>query len=184
MNLLRFCKNLYTSKSKFRDFLNDVSLSVFEEHPGHNDIIIQRSNTNSELDKVILDYMKSYSFTRCDFLYKNRTITFYQEIYYSIYSLATVNLCKKKDFIKVNKIVEYYQLTPIHTTFTSTPGTYHKKVKCLEFKNSKINEVFATPGKELISEEDLTMWILSNPSMNYPHLDKINLEAHIASKTV
>lgn len=181
MNLLRFCKNLYTSKSKFRDFLNDVSLSVFEEHPGHNDIIIPNSNTNSELDKVILDYMKSYGFIRCDFIYKNRTITFYQEIHSNVYSRVSVNFCKKKDIIKVNKIVEYCQLTPISITFTSTPGTYHKKVKCLEYITPKINEVFATPGKELISEEDLTIWILSNPSMNYPHLDKINLEAPNAS---
>ena len=181
MNLLRFCKNLYSSKSKFRDFLNDVSLSVLKEHPGHNDILIQKSNTNSELDKVILDYMKSYGFARCDFIYKNRTITFYQEMPFKLFSLATVNLCKKKDFIKVNKIVEHHQLTPISVMFTTTPGTYHKKVKCLGYNISKINEVFATPGKELISEEDLTMWILSNPSMNYPHLDKINLEAHNAS---
>lgn len=181
MNLLRFCKNLYSSKSKFREFLNDVSLSVLEEHPGHNDIIFQKSNTNSELDKVIFDCMKSYGFIRCDFCYKNRTIGFYQAITSILYSYVSVNLCKKKDIIKVNKIIEYYQLTPINITFTTTPGTYHKKVKCLERNVSKINEVFATPGKELISEEDLTMWILSNPSMKYPHLDKINLEAPNAS---
>ena len=184
MNLLRFCKNLYTSKTKFRDFLNDVSLSVLKEHPGHKDILIQKFNTKSELDKVILDYMNSYGFTRCDFHYKNRTITFLRNINVNVYSIANIDLCKKKDIVKVNKIVEYYQLTPTLITLASIPGTYHKKVKCLDYNIPKINEVFITPGIELIPEEDLTMWILSNPSMNYPHLDKINLEPHIASKTV
>lgn len=181
MNLLRFCKNLYSSKSKIREFLNEVSLSVFEEHPGHTDIVVKEHTANSDLDKEILNYLESNGISRCDFIYKNRTITFYQAITSILYSYVSVNLCKKKDIIKVNKIIEYYQLTPINITFTTTPGTYHKKVKCLERNVSKINEVFATPGKELISEEDLTMWILSNTSMNYPHLDKINLEAPNAS---
>ena len=181
MNLLRFCKNLYASKSKFREFLNEVSLSVFEEHPGHTDVVVQKHPTNSDLDKVILNYLESNGINRCDFCYKNRTITFFSIRDTKVYSLVNVNLCKKKDIIKVNSILEFYQITPINITLTSTPGTYHKKVKCTDVNIPKINEVFITPGKELISEEDLTMWILSKPSMNYPHLDDISLEAHNAS---
>ena len=89
MNILRFCKNYYESRNKFRNFLNDIALEVYTERQNNPNSIVSFNNSVTELDKLILETMKSYEVQSCGFSLGNWNICFNTFVSSSNYNKQT-----------------------------------------------------------------------------------------------